>query len=292
MLTLLCFMLVSFLGFSNPHVTMSLRNISSTPNSAEFDLYIVNDGSTSLKLSACSFGVNFDAAILNGGTVTYSYIEESRDNDLNGLTSYSVKHTVTSELQQLRMTTTQIKVDNAPELIHNIPYKLGRFKMINSSDWLKNSNPLFSLQEFQKLGLTTTQIIGFVGDEKKLVALTPSLKRVTLEVEKSGLLNATQSNNSQNVVLGSQLLLDELSISVYPNPVEAILKFDFVAHNTGKAIIYISDLSGRVAKKIETNFNDGLNSNSIDLTSLAAGAYCLKLSDANNINYSKIFSKN
>jgi len=168
--TLLLGTMLSFNAFSQAHVTMSMKNIKATTNTIEYDLYIVNDGSTSLKLSACSYGVNFNPDILNGGTLTYSYHENSRGNELKGLKPCSLSAEKRPSINQIRMTTTPVSYENSPQLLQNKPYKIGHFRITNSVSWSQNSHPDLSMQELNQPGYTNTQLVAYSGNDQKYLA--------------------------------------------------------------------------------------------------------------------------
>ena len=113
---LLAGLLLSLSGYSQAHVTMSMNNITATENTIEYDLYIVNDGHTNFKLSACSYGINFNPGILNGGTLTYQYLDASRAEDFNALTAFARKVSKVETVQQVRMTRTPCGYQKAPVL--------------------------------------------------------------------------------------------------------------------------------------------------------------------------------
>jgi hypothetical protein len=276
---------LSLTGFSQAHVTMSVKNITSTKNTIQYDLYIINDGQTNLKLSACSYGVNFNPSILNDGKLTYTFMKSDKDESLKGLSAFSLATTQVGEVAQARMTTTPIHFDHAIDLPLNKSIKIGRFMIINSQEWSPNSNPLFALQESKILGLTTTVIVGYIDESHELVALTPSLKTVTTLVEKSSLLNPSQGN--KRIVQSS----NEESWMIYPNPAIDELNIDFNAIQRSDIVIHIHDMQGRLVKQIHTSAIEGLNHLQIDLSELAKGMYTMKLSDSKELNFTKTFTK-
>lgn len=82
---------LSFAGFSQAHMTLSLENITVTSNSIEYDLVVTNDGTTDIKLGGCAYGVNFNNQILNGANlegVTNTFISGTQSQTLAGLRPY------------------------------------------------------------------------------------------------------------------------------------------------------------------------------------------------------------
>lgn len=147
--------LISFIGFSQDHVTMTLKNVSATTNTVEFDMFIVNDGTTALKLAACSFGVNYSATILNGGTPAngaFTFIAGTRDAGLSGLNAYTVAHTLARN--HLRTTMSPQAEGSAPTLAPNVEYRIGTFRFTNTVLWTTNGDPAFGLQLVLATGYT------------------------------------------------------------------------------------------------------------------------------------------
>lgn len=278
----LCALLLSLNGFSQAHVTMSLRNIKATSNTIEYDLYIVNDGNESFKLSACSYGVNIKEDIFNGGSLSYSYVKESKDKSLNAIPSYSLASTKGHEINQLRMTSTPLRIENAPELMHNIPVKIGRFIVTNSESWSANSNPAIALQELPMLGLTTTQIVGFVGDKISMLALTPTLLTVATKVEPSPMLNMYEAKSSSHE---TTFISNEDEIKLYPNPTSDELNIDFVSAKTSNITIKINDLNGKVVKENQVQTQEGTNHLVLSLNVLGRGIYILQMIESDHLKF-------
>jgi len=282
-------MLLSFAGFSQTHITMSLKNITATSNAIEYDMYLINDGTTPVKISAFSYGVNFNRAILNGGTLDISYIENSRRSDLEGLTSFSFAIAQTDDAGQVRMTTMPSHYDGASELATGDAVNAGRIRMKNSRPWTRNSNPQFTLQEARKIGLTTTQLVAYLNDNTQLVACTPTLKTVSTQVDASPMLNPEAGQNSSSNPSG--LLAEKTVIKIYPNPAIEELKINLSSQSRKDISIKITDINSRLVKQIQTSVSDGMNKLSIDLRELANGNYTIRIMDSNNLNFSQLFSK-
>lgn len=284
----LSFMLLTLASFSQAHVTMTLKKINSTSNTIEYDLYIVNDGKDELKLSALSFGINFDQSILNEGTLRYSYIEKSKDQVLAPLTTYSTSVSLTDHHAQLKMTSTPIGIENAILLEKNKPYKIGRFRVANSVDWTPNSNPSFTHQETASIGLTTSLMLGYVGTSTKLIALTPTLTTVTTSVEKSPVLNESVQGKIEN---SNMIKQDETKIKLYPIPATDHISIDFHSANQADLFIIINDMKGHMVKKVITQTQEGLNKIDLMLTDLIAGVYTIQISDNNHLIQTSTFVK-
>jgi Pyruvate/2-oxoacid:ferredoxin oxidoreductase gamma subunit len=86
-----------------------------------------------------------------------------------------------------------------------------------------------------------------------------------------------------NTVLNNETFENNKNVSIYPNPVKDVLNVN-VKDFSGDVSVKVIDINGRevFTQKI-SNVN---NSNAINLSSLAAGIYVLKL-QGENLNYSE-----
>jgi uncharacterized protein YfkK (UPF0435 family) len=296
--TLLIGMLLSVDGISQTHVTMSMKNITTTPNTIEYDLYIVNDGSTDFKLSACSYGVNFNPDIVNGGVLNYDYVDNSKSEELTGLTPFSKNVKEVDRINQVRIITTPCGYENAPELKPEVPFKVGRFSIVNSADWTPNSRADFRFQEALKIGLTTTQVVGYADNQRRLIALTPGLNTVSTLIEQAPVLNpgsgqqAATQYASNPVDDGRQALpASSTQHKLYPNPVLNELNLDLIMIKVAGIQINICDLHGRRLKQIKTSVIEGKNRINLDVADLVPGNYTVSVKEEGYVHYSDKFIK-
>jgi hypothetical protein len=144
---LLVVQLIAVAGFSQSHVTFTLTNATATANTLTFDIYIVNDGTTALKASALSMGVNYSPLILNGGTPAagaFVYQAGTRASEFATLTAYTTAHVLARN--HLRVTTNSVNEANSVTLPSNQQMMLGRFTFTNTTNWTPNSNPNLAMQ--------------------------------------------------------------------------------------------------------------------------------------------------
>jgi len=155
------------MGFAQVnHITMSLENCTQpSSNTIEFDLIIVSDGdSTSdLRLNAISYGINFDTTIVqSGATITPSYISGTSDispplNGFNFITSLWLNH--------IRLTEAPFSGGNTGNtMVVGHQYRVGRFMLTCSSNWVTGTNPNFSLQTAVAAGHTICSAIVWIGN--------------------------------------------------------------------------------------------------------------------------------
>lgn len=161
-LFLLASIIFSFKSKAADHVTMSIQNATSTSNTIEFDVFIVNDGTTQLNLGGYQFGINFASSILGGGTPgtsSYTYLAGTRDPLFAGLTNPSVQY----NNQQLKVVSTTVPSVNAVALPYGIQMSLGRFRFTNTISWYPLSLPNLQFQLNSAAGKTQCVAICFVG---------------------------------------------------------------------------------------------------------------------------------
>jgi hypothetical protein len=149
------------------HVTCSLQNCSNpTAHTIEFDLYVVNDGVTSLKLNSVAYGINLNSAILQSlnDALVWSWNGQS---DLPAAITETFSFSYSPSLQQLKFTSLPgaIVSSNAPVLSHNVPVKVGHFIVTNATEsWAPGSMTDFKLSTAVVGGSTNTGVVVYQGE--------------------------------------------------------------------------------------------------------------------------------
>ena len=267
---------LSFAGFSQAHMTLSLENITVTSNSIEYDLVVTNDGTTDIKLGGCAYGVNFNNQILNGANlegVTNTFISGTQSQTLAGLRPYGLKLSQAENLSQLRLAMASCTKENASSLLQNVPYRIGRFKFTNSMAWRSNSNPAFSLNESGIVGFTTTLGIGYVDNSAIKTSFSVGAKNLTCKVVASPVLNPSKGSTSDFGIATDAVAM----VNTYPNPAQDILNVDFNASSMASTVVKISDISGRIVKTIQMQSVIGYNNINISLQGIVNGLYTVQV---------------
>lgn len=178
-------------SFAADHVTLSLQNPTSTFNTLEFDVYIVNDGTTALNLGGYQFGINFASSILAGGTPaagSYTYLAGTRDASFALLNNPSVQY----NNSQLRVVANTVLFPNATPMPIGVQRSLGRFRFTNTVNWLANSQPNLQLQLLSATGKTHAIAACFIGAATVSTSLTNVLSTLNGTINFSGIiLNST-----------------------------------------------------------------------------------------------------
>ncbi|MFN3969121.1 MAG: secretion protein, partial [Flavobacterium sp.] len=162
-LLVLIFLMLSFIGFaqeSGTHFTVSLANVTSTANTLEFDVMLTIDGAGDAadgqKMSAMSAGINYNTAIVNGGTLTCAYIG-GKSAAIAGLVNTTTPSTVTAG--HIRITASPLTIDTAFDVV-NGTYTFGRYRLTNTASWTSNSDAQLWLQP-NNIGRTNTAVNAF-----------------------------------------------------------------------------------------------------------------------------------
>ncbi|GEM_PF-2865474 len=190
--------ILSFTGYSQTHVTMSMQNCSQpSSNTIQFDLYIVNDGTTALKFNGAQFGINYDPAILNGGTITTSVVNNSWDIIVVGGSSSSFSFP-SGAANHVRIVQTGCIgcSGSAPSMPTNVPLRFGTFILTNSQPWAANSQPNFTLQSSVTGGKTICATVVYIGANTSTTSLSTTGTDRDLSINCSLTLNACVTSNA------------------------------------------------------------------------------------------------
>jgi hypothetical protein len=289
------FMLFSLTAFSRDHVTVNLKNISVTATTIEYDLYVTNDGSSNLRMSGCSFGVNIDQAALDGGSITCTYNANIRNCVLNDLHKYALNTNADTKSVQARMTTAYSAFEKSTELLPNVAVKIGRFTIRNSNNWAENGRSELNLQESALKGATACYLLCFADNNPLVTALTAEAGTLGCQAEVCPLLNPSrQSGNTTSTAslkAGNGLTVSTQQPTVYPNPVSDILHLDYVAAVNSSIGIRIYDLQGRLVYQSQAVVTEGANNVAMPLQSLVQGMYFIQITDEYNSSSKLTFMK-
>jgi len=150
---------------SPAHVTMSLQN-PSQPNGStiQFDLMVVSDGdaASDLRANAFQYGIDYNPGILpSGATVAVSMVGGT--SDFASITTYS--YPAPGVTGTLRIVGSPCSGCNsvATQLTVGHVYRVGRFQVSSSANFVACSSANFALVDAPSAGKTTTASILYVG---------------------------------------------------------------------------------------------------------------------------------
>jgi len=143
---LVCLLLLSFTGnaqVAGTHFTVGLANVTSTSNTIEMDMRITVDGSVNSRLLGFSAGINYNTAIVNGGTLTFEYIG-GRSQELSTFLPNALNSANTPG--HLRIAASSLSSASGIDVTIGQVLTLGRYRLTNSVAWSSASNAQLWLQ--------------------------------------------------------------------------------------------------------------------------------------------------
>lgn len=162
-LLLLCLLMISYLGnaqVAGTHFTVSLANVTSTSNTMDFDVKLTIDGTgasaSGVKMSAMSVGINYNTAIVNGGTLTLSYVS-GKSAAIAGLVNNTLNAATAGHL---RIGATALTIDSSFDVVNGV-YTFGRYRVTNTASWTQSSDAQLWLQPTNSGGKTNTVVNAF-----------------------------------------------------------------------------------------------------------------------------------
>jgi len=156
---LLCLLSLPLKGSAQTHYTMWLANTSSTSTTMEMDvMFSVDSPVEGVKLSGLSAGINYNTSIVNGGTLTLSYV---------GGKTPIVASLVNSSLNaatagHLRISSTPLVIGSAIDIPAGT-YCLGRYRVTNTASWSSASNAQLWLQPVNTGGKTLCAVNSWIS---------------------------------------------------------------------------------------------------------------------------------
>ena len=114
-------------------------------------------------------------------------------------------------------------------------------------------------------------------------SLSWTLGEVAVETYSSGSNIITQGFQQPELLITKvEEAAAGIAVSIYPNPSAGQVSIAFSSTEARKVEMQVLDMSGKLVSKHEEALAQGAQTVSIDLTSLAAGQYMLKITDTKN----------
>jgi hypothetical protein len=284
---LLYFLALPFLGFSQ-HFTVTLDNFMSTSDTFEVDVILtINTPAEGVRLCGVTTGINYNPAILNGGTPCTTSSNSGCDSWIlvpgtiapeltaNGGLNTIVTMNRDNPGGHLRIVQTA-KTNSLVDLVAG-SYRVGRFRFTNTVSWAVDSNPELWLSNTNALGATNTIVWSAPFGTSTFVraaTTTTAPHYVTLGYTQGSplpmlrLLNsslATVSNNSVSEI-----------VTTFPNPFQNTFKLDMNKVSGEPIQVSVYDLLGKQIEVFNVETNE---TNTLEIgQSYPSGFYNLKVS--------------
>ena len=290
-LTLKKIMLLFFLAFSligyGQHFTVTLDNFMSTSNTFEVDVILIVDSpAQGVRLCAVSAGINFNPAILDGGTPcttnncgSWALVPGTIAPELTANGGLNMVNTTNrfNPVGHLRI----VQATKANSLVDLVAgsYRIGRFRFTNTVPWAVDSDPELWLQptNTNPTGSTNT-IVSFTDFGSTTFIRTASTTTVphyvTMGYTEGAPLPMFRLLNS-SLATGS-LEASEQIATAFPNPFSNTFKLNLATVSNELVQVSVYDMLGKLIEDFNVESN-GVNSFSFG-EKYAAGFYNVKVS--------------
>ena len=286
-LILLFLFFSSTTGFAQ-HFTVTLDNFMSTTNTFEVDVILtINTPAEGVRLCAVTAGINYNPAILNGGTPcvtnscgSWALIPGTIAPELtaNGGLNTMVTTNRANLIGHLRI----VQVTKANSLVDLVAgsYRVGRFRFTNTMAWAVDSDPelwLSPTNSSPSPGSTNT-IVSFTNFGSTTFVRTASTitspHYVTLGYTQGSPFPVFRLLNSSLATFSAEA--SEQIATAFPNPFSSTFKLNLTTISNEMVQVSVYDMLGKLIEdfKVESN---GINSFSFG-EKYATGFYNVKVS--------------
>ena len=159
----LCCALFSLKGMAQaPTVAVYITNDAQvSPTEYEFDIVLVNVGAPAWQLSGHQYGINYNAAIKNGGTMTISWVSGS--SQLSNAAQLPGINATAQQPSQMRLSAPSAPGAGNGSVIGAAPgVRVGRLRMTNSVAWA-NAQPNLTFSWTASATSTRSSVGAYVG---------------------------------------------------------------------------------------------------------------------------------
>jgi hypothetical protein len=294
---LLFFLTFSLIGYAQ-HFTVTLDNFMSTTNTFEVDvILIINTPAQGVRLCSVSAGINFNSAILNGGTPcvtnncgSWALIPGTIAPELTANGGLNTMNTTNrlNPVGHLRI----VQATKANSLVDLVAgsYRIGRFRFTNTVPWSVDSDPELWLQptNTNPTGSTNT-IVSFTNFGSttfvRAATTTTSPHYVTLGyTQASPLLRVL---NSSLATIPSEA--SEQIATAFPNPFSNTFQLNLSTVSNEIVQVSVYDMLGKLIEDFNVESN-GITSFSFG-EKYAAGFYNVKVSQGDKTQVIRMIKK-
>ncbi|MGL2964920.1 PA domain-containing protein [Flavobacterium sp. RSB2_4_14] len=270
MLTLLLFVL-SLTGFAQTKFTMGMTATAPTDRTIDVTLTITASSSSGERFGGYQAGINFDTAILNGGTISAAYVPNSKSPELAAMV---IPTPGVATPGHVRLSLQALSGANGVDMIQGTTFILGTYKITNTVAWATGSNASLWLQNVLATGKTNSAVFGYPYG-----ATTPATTYTTTAPIAGALVLGFTSASPLSLPLNAGTQDCATIGSATTTPVTCF------GGNDGSAKITMSALTPSVAA-ITYTINGGTSQSAtlvageFTITGLAAGTYSVVVSNA------------
>ena len=155
----LCVLMFSFKGITQTQFTMSIASVSATANTMDVTLTVTaTNPSAGIRFGGFSAGINFSTAIINGGTISATYVG-GRSASLSSLAANAIS--VSSFPGHIRLATSSLSGAQGVDMPQGTSLTLGTYRISNTANWTTSSNANLWLQNVIASQKTNSLVLGY-----------------------------------------------------------------------------------------------------------------------------------
>jgi len=252
---------------TNGQYALNISSATATNNTIDVTLTVsVVAPSPGMRIFGFQTSINFNTAIINGGTITAAYVG-GRSPELAAMTFGTVNSatagTIRIPLSSFSSGATSVDMPVGTTLT------LGTYRISNTANWA-NENANLWLQDVAASGKTRSAVNGY-----PFGATTPQFAySTTTPVSPPGLVLSHLQATPYSLQLGTLGLEDNVKLTniiLYPNTTTGIVNIDFDYISNTQLEIF--DTNGRLLMNKKMNSN----TNQVDISNLPSSMYFFKI---------------
>ena len=176
--------------------TMSIASVTSTANTMDVELIVTaTNPSSGIRFGGFAAGINFSTAIINGGTISATYLG-GRSSSLSSLPSNAINVATSGHI---RLATASLSGAQGVDMLQGTSLTLGTYRISNTANWTSSSNASLWLQNVVSSGKTNSAVIGYPYGQS-----TPAVTYTTTNpVSPAGLILSHTSTSTRTVLLNA-----------------------------------------------------------------------------------------
>ena len=285
------FLAFSLIGYAQ-HFTVTLDNFISTSNTFEVDvILIINTPAEGVRLCGLSTGINFNPAILNGGTPCTTFSNSGCDSwmlipgtiapelTVNGGLNTMITGNRANPTGHLRI----VQVPMATSLVDLVPgsYRIGRFRFSNTVPWALDSDPelwLSPTNSSPAAGSTNTVVsFSYFGVSSPIMNYTTTFLNPSNEPGVTlGYTQESPMHRAMNIPLATMPSEESEQIATaFPNPFSSTFQLNLTTVSSEMVQVSVYDMLGKLIEDFNVESN-GITSFSF-CEKYAAGIYNVKV---------------
>ncbi|UPT71072.1 MAG: T9SS type A sorting domain-containing protein [Flavobacterium sp. JAD_PAG50586_2] len=260
---ILFLLMFGFSGKAQTQYTMSMT-ATATTNTIDVSLTITATNPSGVRFGGFSTGINYNTAILNGGTISVAYVPGSKSQELSNLNTAAVN---TATAGQIRLPIQALTGTNGVDMAQGTTLNLGTYRITNTVAWAEGSDAALWLQNVLVSGKTNSLVNGYpFGLTTPAVSYT-----TTLPAGSPGLiLGYTQASPLSLLLSLGVDGFDDENFKFSPNPTSGIVN---IAYSNQITKVTVMNLLGQTLMVSEPNELQV----TFDLTSLPSSTYLVRI---------------